>query len=97
MPLARWAWLDTTTVSMKARFISKSTGWGRGTTGRQSLDGERDKESEIMRACRKISISDGGMQQELQIKKNPRKLMKFFSYQDTNQSGWKHNAQINNN
>lgn len=26
MPLARWAWLDTTTVSMKARFISKSTG-----------------------------------------------------------------------
>lgn len=27
MPVARWAWLDTTTVSMKARFISKSTGW----------------------------------------------------------------------
>lgn len=26
MPVARWAWLDTTTVSMKARFISKSTG-----------------------------------------------------------------------
>lgn len=30
MPLARWAWLDTTTVSMKARFISKSTGCRKG-------------------------------------------------------------------
>ena len=41
MPLARWAWLDTTTVSMKARFISKSTGWRRQRRGGER-EGERD-------------------------------------------------------
>lgn len=29
IPLAKWAWLDTITVSIKARFISKSTGYKR--------------------------------------------------------------------
>lgn len=54
MPLARWAWLDTTTVSMKARFISKSTGWRRQRRGE-----EREKEiTEWWETGGKMSMAD---------------------------------------